>query len=307
MGTNHVRLVSNFPGMNLVGVYDADHERGNVVANYHKVKAFTTAEQAIESSDACVIATPTSTHAQLAKLCLDAEKFCLIEKPLVFSMEEANALSQHPLADSHIMVGHTERYNPVIKELKSILANHYAHAINIQRLSYNLSRGNDIGVVLDLMSHDLDILGYLFEKPITIKSAHTITNPNNAKLSELYAQTNIDIEGTQVNAIASKISHTKKRQIELSCEDCFIEADLLNRTLLITSNNRLTNHSNADAYSYRHLLSMEQVFVPIIEPLWVEYEDFANLIYNHVQPQANLHSSIETLSLCYQVLAHTNG
>lgn len=305
MGANHVRLVTNFPGMNLVGVYDTDHDRSNAIATTYGTTAFTSTEQAMEAADACILATPTVTHASLAKLCLDADKCCLIEKPITLNLEEANILSQHPLASSRIMVGHTERYNPVVKELKSILANHQIYAINIQRLSYSPHRGNDMGVVLDLMSHDLDILSYLFEKPITIKSVSKITK-DNSQLSELYAQANIDIEGAQVNVIASKLSHTKKRHIEFSCEDCFIEADLLNRTLFIKSNNRLTSLANSKAYSYRHLLSIEQVFVPIVEPLWVEYKDFSRLIYDQEQSQANIYSSIETLSLCYQVLEQAN-
>src|SRR5690242_4204049 len=160
LGKEHARIYAELAALGLVqfaGVFDIDPELTARVAEKYAVRGFASAEEATAAADALSIVTPTSTHYELAKELLAQGKHVLIEKPMTDSTGEAADLIH--LARKHgavLQVGHVERFNPVFKYLQHVATE--PRFIEVHRLQPFPARSLDIGVVLDLMIHDLDVV-----------------------------------------------------------------------------------------------------------------------------------------------------
>ncbi|MBG7610057.1 MAG: Gfo/Idh/MocA family oxidoreductase [Anaerolineae bacterium] len=167
MGRNHVRVYSEMPGVELVAVVDANAELANQVGRANHVPTFDNYVEMIEDTqpEAVSIVVPTSLHYQVAKDILELGCHVLVEKPIASTIEQAEDLVEtaHQLG-SVLMVGHIERYNPAIIELKRRLGENELgriFQINARRLGPFPTRIQDVGVIMDLAPHDLDIMRYL--------------------------------------------------------------------------------------------------------------------------------------------------
>ena len=160
LGQQHARIYNELQQQNiveLVGVFDTDKNRAGLVAQKQGTVALDSLESVTATADAISIVTPTVTHHSLAKQLLEQGKHLLVEKPMTNNANQATELVH--LAKRHgciLQVGHIERFNPVFQYLRKVA--HEPRFIESHRLSPFPSRSTDIGVVLDLMIHDLDIL-----------------------------------------------------------------------------------------------------------------------------------------------------
>jgi predicted dehydrogenase len=148
----------------LTGIYDANAESARAVAEKHKLHVFNSIAEAAAASDALNIVTPTTTHFEIAKKLLAQGKHVLVEKPMTDNSAQAGELIELAKKNNCVLqVGHVERFNPVFKYVAGV-ANDPRY-IECQRLSPFPARSMDIGVVLDLMIHDLDIVLALVKSP----------------------------------------------------------------------------------------------------------------------------------------------
>ena len=160
LGQQHARIYNELQQQNiveLVGVFDTDKNRAGLVAQKQATVALDSLESVTATADAISIVTPTVTHHSLAKQLLEQGKHLLVEKPMTNNANQATELVH--LAKRHgciLQVGHIERFNPVFQYLRKVA--HEPRFIESHRLSPFPARSTDIGVVLDLMIHDLDIL-----------------------------------------------------------------------------------------------------------------------------------------------------
>ncbi len=160
LGQQHARIYNELQQQNiveLVGVFDTDKNRAALVAQKQGTVALDSLESVTATADALSIVTPTVTHHSLAKQLLEQGKHLLVEKPMTNNANQATELVH--LAKRHgciLQVGHIERFNPVFQYLRKVA--HEPRFIESHRLSPFPARSTDIGVVLDLMIHDLDIL-----------------------------------------------------------------------------------------------------------------------------------------------------
>ena len=160
LGQQHARIYNELQQQNiveLVGVFDTDKNRAALVAQKQGTVALDSLESVTATADAISIVTPTVTHHSLAKQLLEQGKHLLVEKPMTNNANQATELVH--LAKRHgciLQVGHIERFNPVFQYLRKVA--HEPRFIESHRLSPFPARSTDIGVVLDLMIHDLDIL-----------------------------------------------------------------------------------------------------------------------------------------------------
>ncbi|MEE2942766.1 MAG: Gfo/Idh/MocA family oxidoreductase [Verrucomicrobiota bacterium] len=160
LGQQHARIYNELQQQNiveLVGVFDTDKNRAGLVAQKQGTVALDSLESVTATADAISIVTPTVTHHSLAKQLLEQGKHLLVEKPMTNNANQATELVH--LAKRHgciLQVGHIERFNPVFQYLRKVA--HEPRFIESHRLSPFPARSTDIGVVLDLMIHDLDIL-----------------------------------------------------------------------------------------------------------------------------------------------------
>jgi len=159
LGQNHARIYKELHqkgDVELIGVFDTNQEQSKAIASKHGITSLSSLEEA-SAADALSIVTPTMTHYCLAKALLEKGKHLLIEKPMTDNVDEATKLVDlAKLQDCILQVGHIERFNPVFNFLQNAVQ--APRFIESHRLSPYPARSMDIGVVLDLMIHDLDIV-----------------------------------------------------------------------------------------------------------------------------------------------------
>ena len=169
LGRHHARLYAELAAageVQFVGVYDTDSSVAEQVAREHQTRTFASMEEAAEAAEALSIVTPTSTHHALATRLLGLGRHVLVEKPITNTEAQAEELVR--LAHERnlvLQVGHVERFNPVFTYLESVAKD--PRFIETHRLSPYPKRSTDVGVVLDLMIHDLDIVLAFVRSPIT--------------------------------------------------------------------------------------------------------------------------------------------
>jgi len=300
MGRNHVRVATACPSMHCVGVFDAHDTAAKQVANQYNCSSFRTVEELIESVDAVIVASPTVTHFELGKKILGAGRHCLMEKPITVSVEEGVELDKLAQSKSLILsVGHIERHNPVYSELQKIVEDQEILAINFRRLSYNLSRANDVDVILDLMIHDLDTANVLLPGDLMVAGAIGAAY-RSPTLDYVSAHLMSDC-GVSATLSASKISQVKTRSLEVSCADCFVSVDYLRKDILINRHSVGRYTSDARDVGYRQESLVEQVFVPNVEPLMAEHLDFSKSILEAKAPLVTAQDGIGALRLATEI------
>lgn len=300
MGKNHVRVACSNPLIDCIGVFDPNATAGRGVSTAYDIQYFSELSKMLEVVDAIIIASPTTTHFDVAKQALNQGKHCLIEKPITVTVAEAEELIAIAEENSlTIVVGHVERYNPVFPELMKILENEEILSVKANRLSYNVSRANDVDVILDLMIHDLDTLNIMLGGNLEVVSAvggqfHSVKNDYVAALLKAP-------NGTIVDVTASKVSQTKLRQLVISCSDSFVTVDYLRKEIEI-NRHAVSNYVNDELnLQYKHESLVERVFVPNLEPLKAEHTDFAEAILENKAPLVSGYEGLEVLKLALAI------
>ena len=215
LGKEHARVYADLHAQGLVefvGVYDVLSEAARRVAEKHSVRAFGSPEDASAASDALSVVTPTATHFELSKSLLLRGKHVLVEKPMTDQAAQAGELVQ--LARQHgclLQVGHVERFNPVFKYLEAVATQ--PRFIETHRLSPYPARSIDIGVVLDLMIHDLDVVLAFVQSPLTHVDAVGI--PVLSSTEDIANARLRFANGCVANLTASRVSPERMRKIRV--------------------------------------------------------------------------------------------
>jgi predicted dehydrogenase len=233
MGAHHARVYRQIPGATLVAVVDSDPQRAQAAAAEFGCDACTTTEQLLAQHPrlrAASVATPTATHVATARPLLERRIACLIEKPLAPTVAEAQALVALARSCGAILqVGHTERFNPAVQALTAM--NLRPRFIEVDRISPMTFRSLDVGVVMDMMIHDLDIVLLLADSPLKRIDATgvAVLGPHedvaNARL--LFAS------GCVANLTASRLALKTERKLRLFSEDAYVSLDYARRNGLV--------------------------------------------------------------------------
>ena len=215
LGKEHVRLYAQMARageVDFAGVYDASTDAAQKVAAKHGARVFGSVAEAAANSEALSIVTPTVTHFELARDLLAQGKHVLVEKPMTDDTAEAAELVHLAQRKNCVLqVGHVERFNPVFKYLQAAATE--PRFIEGHRLSPYPARSTDIGVVLDLMIHDLDVVLAFVKSPV--KSVDAVGIPVLSK-SEDIANARLRFEnGCVANLTASRVSPERMRKIRV--------------------------------------------------------------------------------------------
>src|SRR5205809_1793897 len=160
IGSNHARIYSELPNAELVAILDIDPARADEIGGKYKAKAVASLNEFARMIDAASVATPTSAHFSIARDLLAQGKHLLIEKPITEKTSDARDLAEMAAEKGLVLqVGHVERFNPILSALEQRLT--HPRFIEAHRLSPYPNRSTEIGVVLDLMIHDLEIILHL--------------------------------------------------------------------------------------------------------------------------------------------------
>ena len=227
IGKNHARLYAELSGAQFTAIYDTDQARARQLADEFGIVAAPSLEEFIQEVDAASISTPTSTHFDIAHELLTRGKHLLIEKPIAENTVHASELAE--LAANRrlvLQVGHVERFNPILSALEKRLTN--PRFIEAHRLSPYPNRSTDIGVVLDLMIHDLEIILHLVRSPV--QTIDAVGVPVLSRGEDI-ANARLRFEnGCVANITSSRISPEQMRKIRVFQEDAYLSLDYQNQS-----------------------------------------------------------------------------
>jgi predicted dehydrogenase len=227
LGQHHARIFTELPGAALAGIFERDDRRAEEICARHGCRRFRSLAEMGEACDAVSVVVPTDRHAEVALELLGKGCHLLIEKPLCASMEEAEQVLAAAQANHCVVqVGHVEHFNPVMRFLEKEAS--HPQFITAERLAPYQTRGTEVGVVLDLMIHDIGIVLALVKSPIAkidsvgVKVLSKTEDIANARIQF--------VNGCVANLSASRISMKKAREIRVFQDDAYISLDFKDQT-----------------------------------------------------------------------------
>lgn len=300
MGQFHLNVINQINSINLTGIYDADENHLNEVSNKYNINKFNSLDEAIDNSDAVIIASPTKYHFEIAKKALEKGKHVLVEKPMTETYIQAKELQEIVNKKNLILqVGHVERFNGAVQELHHIIEKPYL--IEARRLAPFTPRITDVGVVFDIMIHDLDIVTSLVKKPVIRFSASGKRVRTN---NEDIASALLEFEDETIATIsASRITQEKIRTLAISTQDAYFILDYATQD--ITIHRQASSESKIKTsigINYTQESIIERVFIHRDNPLKLEDEHFANCILGKDKRFVSVENDVNTIKLTEDIL-----
>lgn len=281
LGKEHARIYSQLPEVELVGVVDKDPQRAREIAAQYGTRA----DVDLNKIDAASVVVPTDSHFEVAKSLLEKGKSILVEKPITRTIGEAQRLVD--LAKKKrllLQVGHIERFNPIIQNLARLVKE--PRFIEIHRLSPFTPRGTEVGVVLDLMIHDIDIILALVRDKI--KSVEAV-GVNVLTPHEDIANARIVFKnGCVANLTASRVSPERMRKIRVFQPSSYTSVDYYKQ-------------EGVCYYKKGKEILKEVLEVGKEEPLRLELEDFVNSVLNGRRPLVSGDDAVMALRVAEKI------
>ena len=304
-GPKLARNLAALPHVKVTIIADLDEQRLQSWQSQHAIDTTTKPEDILRSNvDGVVIATPVSTHYQLARAALLSGKHVLVEKPLTTSVDEAEHLVELArLRGLTLMVGHTFEYSPAINTLKQLIERGdlgKMYAIEMERTSLGLFR-NDIDVIWDLATHDISILLYLLGKKPTALSVqtHAHVRPHLAEVARLNLSFADDLHA---HIHISWLHPCKTRKMTLLGDQRSIIYDDTDPEHPIKIYDRRAYVDKDQHIAYR-VGAVDMPSIDQTEPLLLECEDFVQAIRTGRSPRASGEAGLEVVRVLAEVQA----
>jgi len=285
LGQHHARIYAALSGVELVGICDSDPSRAAEMASLHGTTAFESPEALAEACEAVSIVVPTDLHARVAVPVMEAGAHVLVEKPICASLEEAAiVLEAAKRTDRLVQVGHIEHFNPVM----SYLEEHVREPLYItaDRLAPFNVRGTEVGVVLDLMIHDIGVIQQLVKSPIAKLDSVGVDvlsgKEDIANARILFAN------GCVANINTSRVSTKKVREIRVFQKDGYLSLNFMEQ------NGHLVRKSGA---------GLEKELIPIEkdEPLKLELQSFVDCVREKRSPKVGGEEAASALEVAIRI------
>lgn len=314
MGKLHARVISEMSGGRLVGVIDTNLAAATALARQRGCQAADNAASLMDQVNAAIIAVPTVYHLDAARPFVQAGKDVLIEKPLCVDPAAAQELIDLARrSGSRVQVGHTERFNPAVVALGKYRIE--PKFIEASRISPFTFRSADVGVVLDMMIHDLDLVGMLVASKVTAVEAVGI-NVIGAHEDICNARVSF-ASGCVANLTASRLAVKTERKMRIFSEQAYLSVDYGKKVGMV-----ITKDANLDliqmardlkvddlsqlaaSMDYTKLLHIEQLVVDeSIEPLRRQAEAFRDTVENGTAPVVSAADGLAAVELAQRIVA----
>src|SRR5438477_8730343 len=291
MGSNHARVFAGLPDISLVGVVDplpAHRTRAMELVN---CRTFAGLDELIaEGVDAVTVAAPTHLHHEIAIACIARDIHVLVEKPIASTVEEGEEIvAAAQRAGVTLMVGHVERFNPAVAAIKQAISGEDILSIAITRVGPFPPRMSNVGVVIDLAVHDIDLIRWFTESDIVEVQP---------QLSSAIAERE-DIALLQFRTASGVLAHIntnwltpfKARNVTVATRDKYVMGDLLTRQVT-----ECFGFQPDGSYSMRHLS------VGHAEPLRAELQAFAAAIRQGSKPPVTGEEGVASLEIAIRCL-----
>src|SRR5512143_74222 len=292
MGSNHARVCAGLPGTELVGVADPDRKQADFVARTLGCTAVTDVNELLERDvDAITIAAPTHLHRDIALTCIARGVHVMVEKPIASSVEEGREIIKVARrAGVTLMVGHVERFNPAVEAIKEAIRNEDILSIAITRVGPFPPRMSEIGVVIDLAVHDIDLIRWFTDSDIIEVQP---------QLSSAVAERE-DIALLQFRTASGVLAHIntnwltpfKARNVTVATRGKYVMGDLLTRQVT-----ECFGFKPDGSYSMRHLS------VGHAEPLRAELQAFVGAVRSGATPAVTGEEGVASLEIATHCLS----
>jgi predicted dehydrogenase len=318
MGRLHARVYSQLPGVKLAGVYDASAEAASAVAESYGCRAFEGVEDLLDQVRAVTIAVPTVYHADFAERCLMRGVACLIEKPLAKDVAECRRIADlASRSGTVVMVGHIERFNPVMRAVSQLdIRPRFMEVIRVSPLTF---RSIDVGVVLDMMIHDIDIVLRLAGSKVAKIDAIGVSVIGDV---EDICNARLTFEnGCVANMTASRLALKTERRMRLFSPDAYVSLDYGKKYGLIARRGKNINAIREAAQkirsgeitdlsdlNYADLVQVEELQIDDIEPLRAELESFVAAVTGKAKPEVTVEdgaAAVETATRIVESISPT--
>lgn len=284
LGRLHARVLTEMPEATVVGFVEPNDAIAAEVAKDLKLERFATIEKLAAKIDCAVVATPTSSHYEVAATLMNAGCDVMIEKPITATVDEAKKLIELAAQKNRIVqVGHVERYNPAITAIADIV--HGARYFEAERLGVFVQRSLDIDVLLDLMIHDLNlVLSLLRQKVVEIRAVGVPVVTDKVDIANVRLEME---DGAVANLTASRVSQERVRKQRFFGGDFYISVD--------------TKEQEVKGYRMQGGLAPFELPVTKKEPLRAENEAFLECLRTRTRPIVAAEDGLEAVELALRV------
>jgi predicted dehydrogenase len=288
LGALHADKYAKLSGVKLGFVVDIDRERAAQMAARYGATAASDHRELAGRIDLATVATPSSTHFAVAADLLAAGVDVLLEKPMAATAEQARALAAlvHK-GGALLQVGYLERFNPAVRRLKTLLTG--PRFIECHRLAPFTDRGTDVDVVLDLMSHDLDLILSLTDSEVASVEALGV-----AVLTDLVDVANARVrfaDGMVANVNASRVAARRERKIRFFQHDAYISTDYEARSIQVYRKTVAPSGGVAT-------ISAERIELDAGDPLGDEVASFVACVRSRAVPMVSAADGLRVIELC---------
>ncbi|MBN1173366.1 MAG: Gfo/Idh/MocA family oxidoreductase [Micromonosporaceae bacterium] len=304
MGRHHARVLTALDGVELVGVADVDGDPHGVARGCPLVRSV---EQLIALGlDYCVVAVPTLLHEEIGVALAEAGVHALIEKPLAQDTAAARRLAEAFSARGLIgAVGHIERYNPALRSARARLEAGElgrVYQVTTRRQGPFPARISDVGVVMDLATHDIDLTAWVTQQPFVSVAARTSFRSGRA-YEDLVAVTGQLVDGTVTNHLVNWLSPMKERIAILTGELGTFVADTLTADLTFYANGSV-RVTRSDLAQFRGVSEGDMIRYAIAkpEPLRTEHEQFRDAVLGRSADLVTLEQGRATVTVAEAVI-----
>jgi len=291
MGSNHARVFADLPGVRLVGVADPDRKQRNFVTGALGCPGHTDVDGLLAAGvDAVTIAAPTHLHRDLALSCINRGVHVLVEKPIASSVEEGRAIiAAARRAGLSLMVGHVERFNPAVEAIKDAIRHEDILSIAITRVGPFPPRMSNVGVVIDLAVHDIDLIRWFTDSEIVeVQPQLSSAIAEREDIALLQFRT---ASGVLAHINTNWITPFKARSVTVATRNKYIMGDLLTRQVT-----ECFGFQPDGSYSMRHLS------VGHAEPLRAELHAFVSAVRNGGKPAVTGEEGVAGLEIAIRCL-----
>ena len=312
MGAIHSKVYSQLNESELVAIVDVQKDKADILAGQYGCQAFTDIEALIDKVDAVTISAPTVNHLELAKVFIENNIAVMIEKPLAANVVQAREIVD--LAKKHntiVAVGHSERCNPVVQSMKRLDIE--PRFIEANRISPYTFRSTDIGVVMDVMIHDIDIILSLAASGIKKIDAVGV---NVIGAHEDICNARIVFENNCVaNITASRVALKTERKVRVFSSQAYLSLDYLKKEGVIIKaapnidvvkwiqEHQAQDFDFADV-NWPDLLHIEQLDIKDVEPLRIEQQLFLKAVSDkQSRPEVTAEDGLAAMECAEMILA----
>lgn len=317
MGKLHARVYAQMPNVQLVGVYDANRDTADAVAAEYSTRAFGSLSELPSRLAAVTIAVPTMFHADLAEPFLRRGVACLIEKPLARDVADCRRIIEAARESRAIIqVGHIERFNPAVRAMRRLAIR--PQFMEVTRISPLTFRSIDVGVVLDMMIHDIDIVLNLAGSEVTkidavgVSVIGEVEDICNARLT--FAS------GCVANITASRLALKTERKLRLFSHDAYVSIDYGKRFGMVAHRSgnvdairdavaRIKSGEIADLtqLKFDELVNIEQLEIDDTEPIRAELDEFIDAVRNGRPSPVPAEDGMRAVEVATRIVAAIGG